>query len=208
MSSIVFNKQSLSKSSSWLRAVTYAVMLLCGVSSVSVPASDNLQAKEYLVKSAFLYNFARLSEWPDNTFKKTSDPFKLCIMGDDSFGLTLNSIRDKKINGHPLLIFRRVTLESAAHCQLVFVSRSEEQNLSKIISYLQQYPVLTISELPDFAQQNGHIRLFLNNENTLSLEINLQAIRDAHLNISSRILTLATIVRTNVKTDKSKAGGN
>ncbi len=208
MSSIVFNKQSLSNFPPRLRAVTYAVMLLCGMSFVSVQASDNLQAKEYLVKSAFLYNFARLSEWPDDTFKRVSQPFKLCLMGDDSFGLTLNSIRDKKINGHPLLIIRRVTLENAAHCQLVFISRSEEQNLPQIISYLQQYPVLTISELPDFAYKNGHIRLFLNNENTLSLEINLQAIRNAHLKISSRILTLATIVNTDIKTDKPVKGGN
>ena len=188
---------------SLLRKIGYSSLLLVLFSSADVWAGENLQAKEYLVKSAFLYNFARLSQWPEGTFKSPADPFKLCFMGVDSFGQTLNSIKNKKINGHPLLIKRRVSLEQAAECQLLFISRSEEKKLQHILSYLQAYPVLTVSELPGFAHKNGHIRLFLNDEHTLSLEINLQAIRNAGLRISSRILTLATIVETDkiVETD-------
>ncbi len=196
------------------RKVFYGALIFIFASYGHAWATENLQAKEYLVKSAFLYNFARLSEWPEGIFKSPTDPFKLCLMGDDSFGLALNSIKNKKINGHPLLIQRRVSLEDAAECQLVFISRSEENNLPRILSYLQTYPVMTVSELPGFAHNNGHIRLFLNDEYTMSLEINLQAIRNSGLRISSRILSLATIVKTDktVETgkdvDRAKEGSN
>ena len=187
-----------------LRNIGYSSLILVLFSCAHVWAGENLQAKEYLVKSAFLYNFARLSQWPEGTFKSPTDPFKLCLMGDDSFGLALNSIKNKKINGHPLLIKRRVSLDEAAECQLVFISRSEEKDLQHILAYLQNYPVMTVSELANFAQKNGHIRLFLNDEYTMSLEINLQAIRNAGLRISSRILTLATIVETDKKAETDK----
>ncbi len=177
------------------RRFFYSCFILWLLCSTNVGATENLQAREYLVKAAFLYNFARLSEWPAGTFQSPSGPFKICLMGDDLFGLSLNSIKDRKINGHPLLIQRRVSLQQAVSCQLLFISRSEQNQLQQIIAYLKPYPVLTVSELPDFAQMNGHIRLFLNNESTLSLEINLQAIRNSHLKISSRILTLAHIVK-------------
>lgn len=201
MSSIVLIAHFFSFLTPVFRRFSYSCFAILFLLSGSAAAADNLQAREYLIKSAFLYNFARLSQWPDNTFKSSSAPFKICIMGNDSFGLTLNSIRNKKINGHPLLIQRRVSLEQAAQCQLVFISRSEESKLKQILAFLTSYPVMTVSELADFAQQNGHIRLFLNDENTLSLEINLQAVRASQLKISSRILTLATIVQSDNSTE-------
>ena len=51
-----------------------------------------------------------------------------------------------------------------------------------------------MSEIPGFAQERGHIRLFVADDETLSLEVNLEAIIQAKLQISSRILTLATII--------------
>ncbi|MCU7948719.1 MAG: YfiR family protein [gamma proteobacterium symbiont of Bathyaustriella thionipta] len=161
------------------------------------PAStfaDNIQAKEYYVKAAFLYNFARLVEWPKNTFSNKNEPIRICLIGHDSFGDALRTIRNKKVNDRSLVIQRSVKLQNISHCHILFIDQSEKSNVQRIVNKLNQHATLTVSELPAFAHQNGHIRLFLNNDKTLSLEINLGAINQAGLKISSRILTLAKIV--------------
>jgi hypothetical protein len=156
--------------------------------------SHNAQAQEYLLKAAFLYNFARLVDWPDNTFQNTSDPFRLCLIGDDPFAQALQSIQNKKVRGHPLIIQRFMHLNNVKQCQILFISRSEKTHLSSILAITNFNPILTVSELAFFAEHSGHIRFFLNNDNKLSLEVNLNAIKQAGLIISSRILSLAKII--------------
>jgi hypothetical protein len=156
--------------------------------------ADTILAKEFFVKAAFLYNFARLTEWPADTFKNDTDPVRLCLIGKDPFNDALRTIQNKKIKEHPLLIQRSIDLDNIAQCHILFISRSEENNILSILSSVKQHPILTISELPDFAEQGGHIRFFLSDEEKINLEINLGSINQAGLKISSRILTLAKIV--------------
>ncbi len=155
--------------------------------------THNSQAQEYLLKAAFLYNFARLIDWPENTFKHNSDPFRLCLIGNDPFGAALESLHNKKVRGHPLTIQRHLRLNNIDQCQMLFISRQEEEQIPTILKTINHAPTLTISEVPLFAEKSGHIRFFLNN-NKLSLEVNLNAINQSGLKISSRILSLAKIV--------------
>lgn len=164
--------------------------------------SDSIQAKEYYLKAAFLYNFARLVEWPENTFATDTDPIRICLMGNDSFGDALHTLHNKKVLQRTLVIQTHVNLQQLSSCHMLFIDKSEKNNLHTIISSLRKHSILSVSELPFFAQKNGHIRLFLNQENTLSLEINLKAIKYSGLNISSRILTLAKIVSSNEVSDQ------
>lgn len=143
-----------------------------------------------------MYNFARLVEWPDTAFETDSDTFNLCLLGNDPFGQALTSIKNKKVAGRPLIIQRHIELKNASKCHILFISQSEKKQLANVLNFIKQYPVLTVSEISQFAEQNGHIRLFLNNNEQLSLKVNHNAILEADLNISSRILTLADIVST------------
>ena len=38
-------------------------------------------ADEYQVKAAFLYNLAKFVEWPPESFKTSTDPMTVCILG-------------------------------------------------------------------------------------------------------------------------------
>ncbi len=173
-----------------LSAVLFFTMLF----NTAIVGADDIQAKEYFLKTAFLYNFARLVDWPSNTFKTAASPMKLCFMGNDSFADALTSIRNKKANSRSLIIKRNIALNEVLHCHILFISQSETNNLHNILHITAQLPILTVSEIPGFTQKNGHIRFFLRNDNTLSLEINLEAVNKSHLTISSRILSLAKII--------------
>lgn len=168
---------------------------LIATSLFSAPSSaENILAREYFLKAAFLYNFARLVDWPDGTFQTDSDQFQLCLIGTDPFAEALHPIQNKKVRGHPLRIQRIMSLNDVQQCHMLFISRSEKNRLNEIIQATSAYPILTVSELADFAEHKGHIRLFVSNNNKLSLEVNLNAIKASNLNISSRILSLAKIV--------------
>ena len=156
--------------------------------------ANDILAKEYFIKAAFLYNFARLTEWPPNSFKSAIEPIRLCFMGEEPFDKALHTIRNKKVRGRPLIFLYNVALYEASRCKILFISQSEHNNIEPILGALNQYPILTVSELPGFTQKGGHIRFFLTSSNTISLEVNLEAIKQANLQISSRILTLAKIV--------------
>ncbi len=54
-------------------------------------------------------------------------------------------------------------------------------------------PILTVGETPGFAERGGMIRFTLE-DNRVRFEINVEAAREADLNISSRLLTLAKII--------------
>lgn len=145
---------------------------------------------EYEVKAAFLFNFAKFVEWPD----PASGPIRLCIVGDDPFGNNLEeTVRGKTINGRPIAIRRIKAGENPQGCQIAFISASERPPRS-LLDLLQGASTLTVGEAPNFAKQGGIINFVLE-DNKVHFEINVDAAEQARLRISSKLLSLAKIVR-------------
>src|SRR6266849_10598591 len=70
-------------------------------------ASEASDSSEYLIKAGFIYNFAKLVEWPATAFSQPDSPIVIGILGDDPFGATLDRIvADKKINGRGFAVKR------------------------------------------------------------------------------------------------------
>ncbi len=156
-------------------------------------AADDLVG-EYLVKAAFLYNFAKFVEWPDDAFTDSSSPIKLCILGDDPFGVAIESIRGKTVRGRKLIIkfiSRAANLES---CHILFVSTSEKDKLELVFQHIKNLNVLTVGDAPHFTSCGGIINLF-KVKTRVKFEINIDAAKAAELKISSKLLKLAKIVR-------------
>lgn len=189
-----YKKDKLLHQLKFKSTILSAFLFIVMIGNTAAVNGGDIQAKEYFLKTAFLYNFARLVDWPANSFTTDTSPVRLCFMGNDSFGDALEAIRNKKANSRPLIIKRNIALNEIPQCHILFISRSENSSLQPILRHAAQFPVLSVSEIPGFAQKNGHIRFFLREDNTLSLEVNLDAIKQSKLNISSRILTLAKIV--------------
>src|SRR5258708_34362438 len=81
---------------------------------------------EYQVKAAFLYNFARFVEWPADVFHDPSDPFAICVLGQDPFGHALDDVvAGKKIEGRAFAVRRISAPRQAVGCRILFVSSSE-----------------------------------------------------------------------------------
>lgn len=168
-----------------------ACVLICLLVFVPGPnaQAQNSVDREYRVKAAFIYNFARFTAWPDNAFSSPDSPLTICIYGDDYFGNSFTQFSDKKIKDRKLIIKRTNTLDGDSPCQIIFISKSEKKFLPQILKKLAGKPVLLISDIKNFADQGGTIGLF-NLDNKIRFTINLDTARDDHLQISSHLLKL------------------
>jgi hypothetical protein len=88
---------------------------------------------------------------------------------------------------------RRVEEIEGAH--LLFISPSEKGRVKQILQSLRNTPVLTISEIERFDQMGGIIN-FITAENKVQFEINSEQAERHQLKISSQLLKLARIVRS------------
>jgi YfiR/HmsC-like len=151
---------------------------------------------EYQMKAAFLYNFAKFVDWPPQKLNRLNDPVVICVLGEDPFGKLLDdTVQGKTIEGHPLQLGRIADTSQAAGCHVVFVSISERRRLNAILTDLSSAGVLTVGETEGFAVLGGIINFKLENERRIRFEVNLNAAREANLKLSSKLLSLALIVR-------------
>lgn len=150
---------------------------------------------EYQLKAAFLFNFAKFVEWPARSFASPQAPFSICILGADPFGQAIDdTLRGQTMDSRPVTALRVQDLSQLRHCQMVFISISEKSSLQAILQSVQGANVLLVGETPGFAAAGGAIQ-FQMQDNHIRFSINPAAAERAGLHISSKLLSLATIVR-------------
>jgi hypothetical protein len=149
---------------------------------------------EYEVKSAFIYNFIKFIEWPDESTKKQSVPINLYVIGHNPFGEALSYMQGKQIRGRSININKTNTLKGLTNCHILFISSSEKGHLHEILKSTKGTNILTIADTEGFAEKGIMIN-FYTEEERVRFEINLDAARRANLTISSRLLSLSKIVR-------------
>jgi len=165
------------------------------VMGVTTSGAQTLGPREYQIKAAFLYNFAKFIEWPPEAFPSTNTAINLCILGEDPFGDDLEqTVQDKVINGRAMVVQRLKGVQGLKGCHVLFVSASEQKRVSQILESLKGQSVLTVSEMERFAAIGGMINFTLQ-ENKVRFEINVDVTERAGLKVSSKLLKLATIIR-------------
>ena len=181
----------------------FAAVLACALSVVIGAAGVSLgtlpraavaaePAREYLIKAAFVYNFAKFTEWPAAALPDDS-AVRICVLGEDPFGPALQTIDGKSIKGRALVVQRIAAAEDAPGCHVVFVSASEQERLAGILQALGGQPILTIADIPDFTRAGGIITLKTNKQQQVRFEINVAVAKRAGLRLSARLLNLAEL---------------
>jgi hypothetical protein len=171
----------------WL--VAFALLFSSGPHLSAQPVS-----KEYQIKAAFLYNFSQFVDWPAGAFPNAQAPLIIGVIGEDPFGSYLDEIvRGEKVNNHPLVVQRFHRVNEIKTCHVLFVSRSEANQVEQILSSLRGREILTVGDFEGFAQRGGMIR-FITENNKIRFRINVGVARAAKLTISSKLLRAAEVV--------------
>ena len=157
------------------------------------PAGAESRYTEYQVKAAFLYNFAKFVEWPEDQVA-SAVPLVIAIVGRDPFGADLEAaLAGKRLGERPIEIRRVRRARELEHAHVVFVSDSERTRVRTVLEKLAERGVLTVADFERFAERGGMIELFLD-DNRVRFRINPEAAERAEIKLSANLLRHAEIV--------------
>jgi hypothetical protein len=184
------------------------------VAILTVPRSDRLAAamalllfavrsagaqvprSEYEVKAAYLLNFARYAEWPVAAPADPADDFVICVLGRDPFGAVLErTVAGRRVLGRPVRVLRPGSRAEARLCQLAFIAGDPRAEVEPWLAEMRGRAVLTIGDGPAFTEAGGAIA-FVPVAQTVRFEVNRNALEQAGVRLSSRVMALATRVTT------------
>jgi hypothetical protein len=165
-------------------------VLLTGppIAALPPPPTD-----EYHVKAAFLYNFARFTEWPPEVFQGPDDPFVICVLGRDPFGLALDEvIVGRQISGRKIVARRFSEVHRVVGCRILFVSSSEPKSDLSVLAGMKEPGVLTVGESGSATSAGMIINLKLDG-GRIRFEIHTDPADREKLRFSSLLLNLANV---------------
>jgi hypothetical protein len=163
----------------------------CGVlvALMLAPSTHADESPEYKLKAAFVYNFAAFTEWPADT----GSAINLCIVGNDPFGKELDPLRGRALGSRTLSVHNRPATDALQGCQVVFIAPSAIGQLPRLLDGVRGRPVLTVADSAGAARQGVALNMAVLN-GRIAFEANLNAARGAGLDLSSKLLRLATEV--------------
>lgn len=148
---------------------------------------------EYQLKAAFLFNFTRFIHWPASAYASADSPFVIGIVGNDPFGTYLDDLVNGELaDGHRIIVRRYAEGADLTGCQLIFISAGDAARLKVILSAIGQQQVLTVGDADSFTSSGGMVRFFKEN-NRIKIEIRLNTVKTAQLDVSAKLLQLAKV---------------
>ena len=181
------------------QTVIILAVLVCAhiVAAPNAHAQDALP--EYQVKAAYLFNFLKFVEYPNESFIDPLAPIVIGVIGDDPFGNALPQVViGKTVQGRDLVIHVYRIGEDLRGAHILFISASERKRLPMILSSLRGSSVLTVADTEGFLEAGGMIQ-FLSENDRVRFAINVDATSRAKLKMSSKLLSLARAVGANSK---------
>jgi hypothetical protein len=151
---------------------------------------------EYRLKASFVLNFARFTEWPLEVSGSPADALVIGVLGTEAVAQEIEEVLRGEVIDHRRLAVKRLRPgQPGTGCQALFVSRQAKEDVPGLLRSLKGVPVLTISEVDGFCQRGGMLNFYLK-DNKVRFEANPGAAAAAGLRISSKMLHLAEIVKT------------
>jgi len=172
----------------WMNPAMVALLAFAlGSFAATVPAQ---QRDEREVRSAYVFNLIKYLDWP-------GDRRELCIIyaGDPGTGEVMQKMLDgKTIASQVIHVVQQPSDDQLERCVVAYFGDAKPEEMRKGLERLHGKSILTVGETEAFARDGGMIGLVKMND-SIQIQVNLEATHQAGLRISSRVLDLAVIVR-------------
>ena len=169
-------------------ALLVAIAALSALPAGSVPLED-------AVKGTFLYKFAPFVTWPESAFAGPNAPLTICIFANQGLADSLQSaVAGQRDGAHPIVV--RAVREATPDCQILYVPGPNGRLAALAVAGMKGRPVLTVTDGPADAPGHGVIG-FVTDHGHVRFDIDNAAAAASGLIISSKLLALARVVKTN-----------
>lgn len=169
-----------------LRHISFATIAVLFLLRPPTSAQD---VTEPSLKAAYIYNFAKFTEWPPPV--PSAKSFVMCVLGDAAVGNALErTVEGRQLAGNAITVSRLTRPASQQACQVLYVSGITADQASQLVAALRDAPVLTISDMERFTEVGGVAQFFFEH-GRLRFSVDLESAKRAGLKLSSKLLTLA-----------------
>jgi hypothetical protein len=168
-----------------------AIVTICAIATL---ASAQNRISEYDVKAAYLFNFGKFVRFTPTDADINRQSFDICIVGEDPLGTSLDGLTaNEELDGKPVRVMRVKTAVEAHGCAIAYIGASEATRVRSDLDELRGQPVLTVSDAGTFLQNGGMIQFVIRGSH-VRFAVNLDAVRNARLSLSSELLRVAISV--------------
>lgn len=189
MQSVLTTANRRSPSRGRMLALALVAFVCCCAVKAEAPTRAQLEA-------TFLFKFLQYVDWPAKAFASAESPYVIGMVGNDPLGAALDAtIAGEQFKGRRIEAHRYSSVSQAGKCHVLFISSSEAARLPSVLDKLRGRSILTVSDIPDFAQRGGMIGFF-DQDRRIRFQINVEAAQEAGLSISSKLLQLAQIIHS------------
>ncbi|MCG7896948.1 MAG: YfiR family protein [Candidatus Thiodiazotropha weberae] len=175
------------------RLLTFITMVMFSLFAMTTSAAQDSELEAALLKTVFIYNFAKFTRWPENQPKTIQDALTICSIGEDNLTNNLPKLAGRVLRGKPIKIVKVNDESDLSICHVLYLAESTQSRIQEVLQSIKMKPVLTISEMDRFSQYGGMIEL-TQDRDKLRFIINLNNTQSSGLRLSSRLLDLATII--------------
>lgn len=163
-----------------------ASLIFCALAIALTTHVTHARDRSTKVKAVFLYKFLEYAKWPEEVEPKKGNKAVLCTVGGDMFEGLLDVIGKKRKK--PYKIRHLSSMSASSGCHILYVAHG------KSFSSLASGPIMTVGEQRGFARSGGMIEMRETNKK-IKLTINIKAIREKGMNVSSHLLDIAEVIR-------------
>lgn len=150
--------------------------------------------EEYQFKAAIIYNLTKFVEWPPEVLKSPTDSIAICILGESPIaGALQRAVHGNQIEDRSLVLRQVSDAQQASRCQILFVP-SARTRWRSVLNDLKASGVLTVGEADGFASDGGVVNLKTDGVK-VRIQVNVEAAQREGIKISSKLLSLAQIVK-------------
>jgi hypothetical protein len=178
--------------SSFLRKLTLTCSLLL-FSSLAICAPSARIAEENEIKAAFIYNFLKFVEWPNESFSENDSKLKICVIEECDLGEKVTLINGRMAAQRLIVVQQIQNKSSINECNVLVICSEDEEVVKTHLQRVINRPILTIGVCKNFARLGGMIGLFTIS-GKVRFSINLKEADASGLKISSQLLKLAVEV--------------
>jgi YfiR/HmsC-like len=173
-------------------SIVLCMLTLAGAPLLHAGNTAHPSASAYALEAAYIFNFIQFTDWPG---KEKSALITVFVTGDGRVRSAMQSIAgaSDKAGRIRLRIDPCTDLACLGRPQVLFIGSEQQAHLQQWLGATKGLPVLTISDIPGFADRGGMIEL-VRRRNRLSFRINRQAIIDSGLYVSAQLLQLGEII--------------
>lgn len=117
-------------------------------------------------------------------------PLVACVAGDNNVLALLKKFNETRTSSKKPSEIKSISASEAKNCSIIFINKTNEDELTKILSETINKPIITISDSKGFTSKGGIIELY-QEDGKLKFAINLKKSAALNLKIDSKLIESA-----------------